>query len=375
VRKKLLMSAFFLVITIAMAAAATMAWFTDNGTAEDAQFTAGTVSIEAGRKVICDGTDNNGEYAVRREVLPFRVVEAKQGYAGINNDLPVKETRSNEEAVLTLGTEQDESNFYSLGFGGEMILEFDAALFDPEIVIVVEDTWGGNYPDETAEVSVSMDGQTWIVIGEANNENLDKNQTLSQFKFSEIDVDINYIKYIKIKDTTDVKPFRDRNYSSSDNSVDGFDLNTVKLTGYIADEDNWNPGDTNYTRYTVKNTGTKAINLRAKLTGGWYEYKKDKYGGKWEPVDLPADNVVISPVSDGWEEHDGYFYYKPDIPGTYTEPDEKERTVELRVSVHLIGEQTDDRYQGKRYILKAEFEAVQASNNAAKDVWNVSIYD
>ena len=126
--------------------------------------------------------------------------------------MPVKETRSNEEAVLTLGTEQDESNFYSLGFGGEMILEFDAALFDPEIVIVVEDTWGGNYPDETAEVSVSMDGQTWIVIGEANNENLDKNQTLSQFKFSEIDVDINYIKYIKIKDTTDVKPFRDRNY-------------------------------------------------------------------------------------------------------------------------------------------------------------------
>ena len=67
------MSAFFLVITIAMAAAATMAWFTDNGTAEDAQFTAGTVSIEAGRKVICDGTDNNGEYAVRREVLPFRL--------------------------------------------------------------------------------------------------------------------------------------------------------------------------------------------------------------------------------------------------------------------------------------------------------------
>lgn len=373
-KKKVIMGVFVLIITVAMVAAATMAWFTDFADSGEATFSAGTVAIEAGRKIIYDGGDE-GESAVRKEIYPFRVLEARQGKAGINKDLPVKQARSNEKAVLSLETGRNESNFYSLGFGGEMILEFDHALYKPEIAIIVEDTWGGNYPLETADVFVSMDGVVWHSLGTADNRNLQKNQTYSEFLFSDYNVDIDYIKYVKVVDTTDVNQFIERGYKSNDNSVDGFDLNTVKLIGYIAEEENWNPGDTNYTRYTIINTGTKAINLRAKLTGGWYKHVEDDFGGKWVPDDeLSSDNVVITPEGDDWVYEDGYLYYRPVIPGTYTKQDVKDRTAELKASVHLKGKETGNEYQGKRFIITAEFEAVQASNNAPKEVWNVDLY-
>lgn len=370
-----------MVISIALVSAATMAWFTDSDDAGQATFEAGTVSIEAGRKIIIDGDGSGGEdSAIYKEVMPLRVVSVSQGKAGINNNLNVKPSRSHKSAVLDLEEGKDDSNFYSLGFGGEMILEFDHALYKPDVAIVVEDTWGGNYPEETAEIFVSTDGENFVLIGTATNKNLKNNQTYSNFELSDMNLDIDYIKYVKVVDTTDVQPFIDSGkYKANENTVDGFDLNTVILGGYIVEEEIWNPGDTNYSSYTIINTGSKRINLRGKLSGSWYKYDEDDSGGKWVPdTDLSNNNVTITPASSSnWTDgDDGYLYYETDIPGTYGgESTEIQRTAELEVEVHLIGFETNNLYQGKRYMLSAEFEAIQASNNAPQEKWGVDIYN
>ena len=48
-KKKIFISVFMILVSVAMITAATMAWFTDSANAGKAEFTAGTVKIEAGR--------------------------------------------------------------------------------------------------------------------------------------------------------------------------------------------------------------------------------------------------------------------------------------------------------------------------------------
>ncbi|NIP34061.1 MAG: hypothetical protein GWN18_03885, partial [Thermoplasmata archaeon] len=83
-------------------------------------------------------------------------------------------------------------------------------------VKVWEDTWGGNYPLETAKVYASQDGDTWYYLGEADNTDLDIIHTVSYFDLG----DLEWAKYIKVVDTT--------NPNVHNNAADGYDLNAVE---------------------------------------------------------------------------------------------------------------------------------------------------
>jgi len=130
----------------------------------------------------------------------------------------VRWQRSTPEQGLAFETGQNEFNFFSLGFGGWIIVEFDCPIQNGEgnDVKIIEDTWGGGYPLETADIFASKDGTNWTYLGEADNTNQVGIHTISEFDLGIL----NWAKYIKIEDTCDPTPHND--------AADGYDLNAVE---------------------------------------------------------------------------------------------------------------------------------------------------
>lgn len=352
-KKKIIVPIFIIIITAAMIAGGTMSWFTGSDEVDDAVFTAGTVSIEAGQ-VINFSEEGNGEYEwYQGKIKPKRVVD----HNCVGN---VKEARTNPEAVLELETVRNDSNFFSLGFGGYVAVEFDDIIVPGDsVVVVVEDTWANsiNYPKESAKVYASMDGEVWEEIGDAyNGKDYYNDQQYNEITMTDV---LEYARYIKVVDTTNPDDFQ--NISDGD----GFDVNAIYAEEAYRDRNmNWNPGDTSSKTFRITNTGTKDIHLRGKFSGSWYEYDEQNYcWTDWTPS--PDLDVVTIELNDsGWEKEGNWFYYKYSIDGTY--PNKDPASVTLDIEVELDGEDTDDQYQGKRYILNGTFEAIQASNGASQ---------
>lgn len=342
-----------IILTIALCAAliagGTMAWFTHSPEAMETVFTAGTVRIEADRVIDINDSDSYEEYG---EFFPARVIEANQGLNAVGGI--IGPPRNNPDVVLN-----DNDQFFSLGFGGHIIVEFEHQIYAPELVIVAEVT-NGNYPLEEADVYVSAtgpeEGYNWKYAGEAKNNNRIGNTT--ETRISLRNLDIPYVKYVKVVDKTNKENF-------SKDTDDGFDVRYIKVGGYYIDEYNWNPGDKNTRIFRVTNVGTKSIHLRGKFTGAWYEY--DEETGKWvknENLGSEVVTVKLHENEDGWVAEDGWFYYKYTIPGTF--PDKQPTSVDLKLRVILDGECTGNEYQGKKFILEGSFEAIQASNGASE---------
>jgi len=163
---------------------------------------------------------------VRCEVTheaPYPALNVHSWHQGKKKDgSDVDAIRSNPYTVLTWGTTQDPSEFFSLGLGGWIILEFDCCIANGDgfDLLVVEDTWGTNYHLETAYVYASNnpDGP-WTPLGQATNSNHGNPtwQTVSEIDLGQMDC----ARYIKIVDTTDP------NQPNVPGNADGFDLNTV----------------------------------------------------------------------------------------------------------------------------------------------------
>ncbi len=145
----------------------------------------------------------------------------------------VRSQRSDPEQGLVYEAGQDESNFFSLGFGGWMIIEFDCPVLnrDGNDVKVWEDTWG-SYPSETADVYASQYGVNWVYLGEADNSNNVGIHTVSELDLGTLA----WAKYIKVVDTSDP--------SVHNAAADGYDLNAVEaLQGCITSaETAWGAG-------------------------------------------------------------------------------------------------------------------------------------
>jgi hypothetical protein len=145
------------------------------------------------------------------------VVSYEQGLK--KDGTPVRWQRSTPEQGLAFESGQSEFNFFSLGFGGWIIVEFDCPIQNGEgnDIKVIEDTWG-SYPLEKADVYASQDGTTWTYLGEADNTTRD---VMGIHSISEFDLgSLEWATYIKIVDTTDP--------AVHNNSADGYDLNAVE---------------------------------------------------------------------------------------------------------------------------------------------------
>lgn len=361
---KVLSSLTIIAATIALVGGATMAWFTDSADIPEASFTAGTVEIIAGQTVKAEGGGNIDyhEYLAEFAAKPENVASWDQGPAGAGT---VKPIRSNPEAVLDYENESIEQNFFSLGFGGLIIVEFQEPIQNGDTVVVVEDTWGPPYPVESAKVYVadSEDGP-WYEVGTATNYDMSRNQTINFFK---VDLPEGLgAKYVKVEDTSDPKEFVG---VTPPETVDGFDVNAIMAIGLpIFDEENWNPGDENISAYYVTNVGTKDIYVRAKVSGEWRQV--DDGEGTWEHwKDWTMGSGDVPIVYHNWDVGtDGYLYYKYSLDGTYDGHKERENpTAELVLSLDLVGPDTTNEYQGMRFVLSVEFEAIQSSNNAREE--------
>ena len=139
------------------------------------------------------------------------------------NGQPVAAARSIPTQGLVYEAAQAESSFFSLGFGGWIIVSFTDIFVDgPGVhdLKIIEDTWGSPYPIEKANVSISQDGVNWTLLGEADNTNLDLIHTTKSFDLAGSGLD--WAKYVKIEDTSDISLF------GSYPTGDGYDLNAVE---------------------------------------------------------------------------------------------------------------------------------------------------
>jgi len=168
------------------------------------------------------------------EEAPYYASAVIDYYQGLRKDgTSVRLQRSTPEQGLAFEAGQDESNFFSLGFGGWIIVEFDCPIRngDGNDVKVIEDTWG-SYPLETADVYASQDGTTWTYLGEADNTNQAGIHTISEFDLG----DLEWAKYIKIVDITDP--------ALHGSDADGYDLNAVEsLQDCVQEETAWGDGE------------------------------------------------------------------------------------------------------------------------------------
>ncbi len=149
------------------------------------------------------------------------VVEFNQGLR--DNYSPVNSSRSNPQEALGIPEDIDEEIFVSLGFGGEIILEFSSYILanpDGPEVSIVETSYGNvsyeQYSEE-AEVLVaqSLEGP-WISLGTAFlDEDLDFPPGLL------------WARYVKIVDTSSRANFG--------GSADGFDVDGVSAC--VSDDD------------------------------------------------------------------------------------------------------------------------------------------
>lgn len=137
------------------------------------------------------------------------VVSSSQGL--MKNGLSVPAIRSNPNSALGIAENNTvDGNFYSLGFGGNIILGFDNGISSG--VIVVEATNPG-YPAEKAKVEVSENGTTWFNAG-----------TVTQDGSVNKPEQVRCARYVRLTDVSNPPDF-------SDGTADGYDVDGVQATG------------------------------------------------------------------------------------------------------------------------------------------------
>jgi hypothetical protein len=144
---------------------------------------------------------------------PVQVVDNADGSFGTGGRQAGREDPDN---VLV----QDNA-FYSLGFGGYVVVELDGDVFpsqDPT-VIVIETTNGTNYPLESADVFIAQaEGGPFFKVGEADNTG-GGGTVVNTIPVTGGGLPTSF-RFIKVEDTTNPG-------DHSDPFADGFDVNYI----------------------------------------------------------------------------------------------------------------------------------------------------
>ncbi|TVR80870.1 MAG: T9SS C-terminal target domain-containing protein [Chitinophagaceae bacterium] len=247
---------------------------------------------------ITDGYDVDGIECLNGEYEPPAlgcfadyVVSYNQGLK--KNGNPVDADRSDHLSVLgspdaQTGTSADLGNFYSLGFGGEIVVGFNQEIANgpgPDIRIW-ETTWGydncNDYP-EVARVYAALDNNfNWVFLDTVCLGG---------------DVDLGplpYAKYIRIVDISDPDDF-----SQNPSGLDGFDVDAIEcLNGPFSgfkvdicdalslDVDAGNDKSTHY-----YGAGTSCVTLNATATAGDGNYSYEWSNGE------TTSSITVCPSS------------------------------------------------------------------------------
>lgn len=160
--------------------------------------------------------------------------------------------------------------------------------------------------------------------------------------------------------------------------------------------ENVNPGDCIVVTWDIINKGTKDAEFRVKLDEDWISdinengklFKKLQADLRKDDIRinnigelnalLDTDNVYYAPVEGSdWKMYSTggeiwLYYTGGPVPGTFDEDNEANRTVELKLIIAFDGELTDNKYMGAEFTLGGTVEAVQASNDAPSEVWDLN---
>ncbi|MEN9406880.1 MAG: hypothetical protein RLZZ455_96 [Candidatus Parcubacteria bacterium] len=137
------------------------------------------------------------------------VVSSSQGLR--KDGSAVLPARSNPTSALGVAENDTlDGSFFSLGFGGSIVLGFDNGISGG--TLVVEATNPG-YPNETAQVEVSPDGSVWTVAGSVTT---DGEVALPQ--------SVSCAKFVRLTDTSNHVNFADA-------TADAYDVDGVRSTG------------------------------------------------------------------------------------------------------------------------------------------------
>ncbi len=149
-------------------------------------------------------------------------VSVNQGKTKEGNAVPDIRTDNTKIFGVYDGTSGTEETFFSLGYGGEVIIKLGEPMWakDGAYIELYEVTNGASYPEEKAEVYVSADGSNWESVGIASNQpgisSSSRPATVSLADFSG-----NVVNFIKIVDVTEDEKL--------ENTADGYDLDAVQV--------------------------------------------------------------------------------------------------------------------------------------------------
>ena len=144
--------------------------------------------------------------------------------------------------------------------------------------------------------------------------------------------------------------------------------------------ENWNPGDCEDKDVWVEITGSKRAYLRMQFNDGWFAY--DETEQKWvswtpdepagvDPIKISLDDKAFPDEVDHWVKVGEWYYYMGvGDPATNTK-------IDVISEVCLIGALAGNQFQGKRYELGFNFEAIQVTHEATftESGWGVSYID
>lgn len=153
--------------------------------------------------------------------------------------------------------------------------------------------------------------------------------------------------------------------AQSDPVTNNFKAGTLKIkindTFNPEAAENVNPGDKYSKVVNITNTGTKRAYIRVKLTPAFMTVDANN-----QPVVSNLDTSVVTyPILPNWILHNGYYYYKNIVGAGVT-------TTDIINEVKFAGAAMNNNYQGAKFTLKVEADAIQATNGAINDAWLVN---
>jgi len=220
---KISKSIFVILLMATIAGRGTYAVFSDSEASTGNLFTAGSIDLRVDNTTHYNGlVCQDGEWTCH----PWAdsVVTEEQGKR--KNGTDVLSGRS--DAGVTLGTAETNGasadspilagSFYSLGFGGSIVLRFSNLILNESgNDLRVYEVTGGTYPDEKALVEASQDGMNWTILGTATRD--------EDFDLGPLD----WASFIRITDMSSPGAF--------EQDADGFDLDAVKALHCGSDPD------------------------------------------------------------------------------------------------------------------------------------------